>query len=263
MHTVYMAIYHTNSVCATVGDTCIGQHSGHAYPCTNTEGLFITDPYKRLSPSLTSFSHIYSKYSLILNPPNTHTHTHTHVHARTHYPTSQAVDLFPLVQGIILTPTYLHMGDGASGGGATDHWRVRQLSAKCLVEILARCASPLNEYVPTIHASFRHILGQSEVTLPVLYGVVLSLCSMGGKVCVCVCVCVRACVRVCVCVCVCACVRAYVLCFVCVSGAKFILCFVFFPPSLSFLAPMVFPISLSLLSPLPPEFSRGSFPVFR
>ena len=61
------------------------------------------------------------------------------------------------------------------------------MSAMCLAEIVARCDSPLNEYVPAIHASFRHILAQSEVVLQVLYGVVLSLCCMGGKVSVCVC----------------------------------------------------------------------------
>ena len=26
-----------------IDDPCIGQHIGHAYPCTNTEGPFITD----------------------------------------------------------------------------------------------------------------------------------------------------------------------------------------------------------------------------
>ena len=43
-----------------VGDPYIGQHSGHAYPCTNGEGLFITDADKRLSPSLPfPFSHLF------------------------------------------------------------------------------------------------------------------------------------------------------------------------------------------------------------
>ena len=66
-----------------VGDPCIGQHSGHAYPCTNGKGLFITDADKRLSPSLPfPFSHLFQ--ILILHPPNTHTRTHARTHARTH-----------------------------------------------------------------------------------------------------------------------------------------------------------------------------------
>ena len=72
-----------------MGDPCIGQHSGHAYPCTNDEGLFITDADKRLSTSLPfPFSHLFQ----ILSDPSTpqththttHTHTHTHTHSHTH-----------------------------------------------------------------------------------------------------------------------------------------------------------------------------------
>ena len=50
-----------------VGDPCIGQHSGHAYPCKNGEGLFITDPDKHLSPSL-PFPFSYLFHGTIDNP---------------------------------------------------------------------------------------------------------------------------------------------------------------------------------------------------
>ena len=52
----------------------------------------------------------------------------------------------------------------------------------CLAEITARCATPLNEYIPDINTSFRQLLSQSDISLQVLYGVVLSLCHLGGKV---------------------------------------------------------------------------------
>ena len=72
-------IIHTLYVYVMVGDLCIGQHSGHSCPCTNAEGLFITDTNKHLSPLFTfSFLIFILKFSLILHPPNTHTHTHTH-----------------------------------------------------------------------------------------------------------------------------------------------------------------------------------------
>ena len=46
-------------VCAMVGDPCISQYSGHAYPCTIVEGMFFTEVDKRLSPSLPfPFSHL-------------------------------------------------------------------------------------------------------------------------------------------------------------------------------------------------------------
>ena len=55
-----------------VGDPCIGQHSGHAYPCTNAEGLFITDADKRLSPSLPfPFSHLFQIISYSSPPKHT------------------------------------------------------------------------------------------------------------------------------------------------------------------------------------------------
>ena len=67
-----------------MGDPCIGQHSGHAYPCTNDEGLFITDADKCLSTSLPfPFSHLFQILSNPSPPPNTHTHTHTHTHSHT------------------------------------------------------------------------------------------------------------------------------------------------------------------------------------
>ena len=56
-----------------VGDSCIGQHSGYAYPCTNGKGLFITDADKCLSPSLPfPFSHLYPNSD---SSPPKHTHT--------------------------------------------------------------------------------------------------------------------------------------------------------------------------------------------
>ena len=52
---------------AMMGDPSLGQHSGHAYTCTNAEGLFITDADKHLSHSLTfPFSH-FPQISLILH----------------------------------------------------------------------------------------------------------------------------------------------------------------------------------------------------
>ena len=58
-----------------MGDPCISQHSGHTYPCTNGEGLFITDADKRLSTSLPfPFSHLFQ----ILSDPSPPKHTHTH-----------------------------------------------------------------------------------------------------------------------------------------------------------------------------------------
>ena len=53
-------VYHTNSVdICHVGDPCIDQHSGHAYPYTNAEGLFITDANKYISHPLPSLlSHL-------------------------------------------------------------------------------------------------------------------------------------------------------------------------------------------------------------
>lgn len=88
----------------------------------------------------------------------------------------QGTRLFPLVKSIILTPSYLHTGS------VCDHWHVRRMSAVCLAEVAHRCGTPLNEYVPAIYTSFRHALAQSDVSLHVLYGVVLSLCQLGGKV---------------------------------------------------------------------------------
>ena len=68
-----------------MGDPCISQHSGHAYPCTNGEGLFITDADKRLSTSLPfPFSHLFQILSDASPPKHTHTHTHTHTHIHTH-----------------------------------------------------------------------------------------------------------------------------------------------------------------------------------
>jgi hypothetical protein len=83
--------------------------------------------------------------------------------------------LFPLVKSILLTPSYLHCGP------VSDHWSVRRMSAVCLAEITGHCATPLNEYIPDINTSFRQLLSQSDISLPVLYGVVLSLCQLGGK----------------------------------------------------------------------------------
>ena len=45
-----------------------------------------------------------------------------------------------------------------------------------------RCGSPLNDYLPDLCSSFHQLLSQQEVPLPVLYGTVLTLCHMGGKV---------------------------------------------------------------------------------
>ena len=61
-----------------VGDPCIGLYSGHAYPCTIAEGVFITDLHdKCLSHSLTfPFSHFFP-HSLRSFTPPTHTHTRT------------------------------------------------------------------------------------------------------------------------------------------------------------------------------------------
>jgi hypothetical protein len=85
------------------------------------------------------------------------------------------VGLFPLVKSILVTPSYL------ASDSVSDHWSVRRASAMCLAEITARCATPLNEYIPDINTSFRQLLWQSDITLQVLYGVVLSLCQLGGK----------------------------------------------------------------------------------
>ena len=55
-----------------MGDPGIGQHIGHAYPCTNDEGLFITDTDERLSTSLPfPFSHLFQIIS-DPSPPQTH-----------------------------------------------------------------------------------------------------------------------------------------------------------------------------------------------
>ena len=84
-------------VYAMVDDPCIGQQSGHAYPCTNAEGLFITDAEKRLSPSLPLLSYTYSKFFLILHPARTHArtctcvHTHTHIHRITTVMTTRII----------------------------------------------------------------------------------------------------------------------------------------------------------------------------
>ena len=68
-----------------MGDPCIGQHSGHAYPCTNDEGLFITDADKRLSTSLPfPFSHLFQILSDPSPPKHTHTHFYTYTHSHTH-----------------------------------------------------------------------------------------------------------------------------------------------------------------------------------
>ena len=80
------------------------------------------------------------------------------------------------MKSIILTPSYQHTGP------VSDHWHVRRMSAVCLAEIASRCGTPLNEYIPDIYTSFRQVLSQSEVPLEVLYGVVLSLSQLGGKV---------------------------------------------------------------------------------
>ena len=90
--------------------------------------------------------------------------------------TYQVMNLFPLVKSIILNPTYL------LSGAVADHWHVRQMSAAGLAEILHQCGSPFNEYVPDVYASFRQMLAQPDVPLQVLYGIVLSLCHMGGEV---------------------------------------------------------------------------------
>ena len=70
-----------------MGDPCIGQHSGHAYPCTNDEGLFITDADKRLSTSLPfPFSHLFQILSDPSPPKHTHTDAHKYTHRQMHTP---------------------------------------------------------------------------------------------------------------------------------------------------------------------------------
>ena len=67
-----MVIYCTNSlyVYAMVGDPNLSQHGGQAYPCTNAEGLFITDADKCLSHSLPfKFLSPLPIFSLIFHPP--------------------------------------------------------------------------------------------------------------------------------------------------------------------------------------------------
>ena len=80
------------------------------------------------------------------------------------------------MKSVLITPSYL------TSDPVSDHWNIRKMSALCLAEITARCATPLNEYVPDINTSFQQLLSQSDVTLQVLYGVIHSLCQLGGKV---------------------------------------------------------------------------------
>lgn len=44
-----------------------------------------------------------------------------------------------------------------------------------------RCSSCVSDYSRDLHTSFAHQLSQQEIPLPVLYGMVLSLCHLGGK----------------------------------------------------------------------------------
>ena len=83
-----------------VGDPCIGQHSGHTYPCTNAEGFVHTDTDKRLSPSFTfSFLTFIPKFTLTLHLSNTHSVLYVHV----------VVSLHPLVLSFSLIPFYLNL----------------------------------------------------------------------------------------------------------------------------------------------------------
>ena len=45
----------------------------------------------------------------------------------------------------------------------------------------SRCSSSISDYSKDLHTSFSHQLSQQEIPLPVLYGMVLSLCHLGGK----------------------------------------------------------------------------------
>ena len=82
-----MVIYCTNSsyIYAMVGDPSLSQHGGHAYPCTNAEGLFITDADKRLSDSLPFNSlSLLPIFSLIFHPQKyTHILTDTCIYVQT------------------------------------------------------------------------------------------------------------------------------------------------------------------------------------
>ena len=71
-----MVIYVPCKLCrytyAIVGEPCIGQHSCHAYPCTNAERLFITDVNKPLTSFTFPLSQLLQNILLILHLPNTH-----------------------------------------------------------------------------------------------------------------------------------------------------------------------------------------------
>ena len=83
---IEVGIPHTHTHTHTHTRTHTHTHT-HAYPCTNAEGLFITDADKRLSPSLYfPFSHLFQILSDPSPPTHTHTHTHTRTRTRTYVP---------------------------------------------------------------------------------------------------------------------------------------------------------------------------------
>ena len=48
--------------------------------------------------------------------------------------------------------------------------------------VLRRCSTHLANYYTDLKASFAQQLSQSETPLPILYGVLVSLCHLGGQV---------------------------------------------------------------------------------
>ena len=83
-------MYHTNSVgtyiYAMVGNSCIGQHSGYAYPCTMPRGCSLLMPTNTSHPLCLLFSHIICNSTRPFTPQHTHAraraHTHTHTHTQ-------------------------------------------------------------------------------------------------------------------------------------------------------------------------------------
>lgn len=84
--------------------------------------------------------------------------------------------LLTLLHTIVLDSRYLHLSDSST------HWNVRELAACALAEIVRKCSTPLSDYHNDLKASFSHQLtSQKQPSLPTLYGIVMSLCYLGGK----------------------------------------------------------------------------------
>ena len=53
----------------------------------------------------------------------------------------------------------------------------------CIIIYYRKCSTPLSDYHNDLKASFSHQLtSQKQPSLPTLYGIVMSLCYLGGKV---------------------------------------------------------------------------------